>query len=382
MMQRKLGFIVLLLAYALPLHAEIAVSANDGKQRSADAKSEALTPDSITILELAPPVRILATLQAPGSLVGPPASVAMARDSSFAIVTAAQQIDASGTTAPADIVTVVDLTKPSNPQVVQTLHAGMGASGVAIDETGTLVLVANAGADSVSVFALHRRRLSPIGTVTMPPQSKPVDVAFGGDHHSAYVVAQGSGSLARLAINGRQVTLAQSIALGVQPDSMALDRAKQIAYVTNLGGREASSAPGPKLGTISVVDLRSARMAGQIDVGITPEHVGLSPSGRYLEANVINGSSASTTSPNYHEHGRMVIFGVHGTELAPVAQIDTGGWCQGAVWSDDEKLLLLQCASRKQIEVYRFDGKSITADASATVQLDARPGAIATARSR
>jgi 6-phosphogluconolactonase (cycloisomerase 2 family) len=374
--------LLLLLGPASALPAQIAVSANDGKQKSADAPNEALTPDSIAILDLRTPVRLLATLYAPASLIGPPASVALARDSSFAIVTAAQQPGAGDTPVPADIVTVLDLADPSRPRVVQTLHAGAGASGVAINKAGTLALVVNAGADSVSVFAISARRLSASNTLALPPKSRPVDVAFSGDSHSAYVVAQGAGVLVQLSVNGQQVTAAQNIALGVQPYSLALDTTKQMAYVSNLGGRDPAAAPGPKLGTIAIVDLHAGRMLAQVDVGVTPEHLGLSPSGRYLQATVINGSNAPATSPNHHEHGTMVIFRVRGTALEPLTQIDTGGWCQGAVWSDDEKHLFLQCAARKQIEVYRFDGRRLTAEPGAAVQLDARPGAIATARSR
>jgi hypothetical protein len=66
--------------------------------------------------------------------------------------------------------------------------------------------------------------------------------------------------------------------------------------------------------------------------------------------------------------------------LVLAAETRTGRWCQGAVWSADERRLLLQCSLAKQVEPYRFDGHSLKADAPVT--FDARPGAIATAHSR
>jgi len=117
-------------------------------------------------------------------------------------------------------------------------------------------------------------------------------------------------------------------------------------------------------------------------VGITPEHVALSPRGRFLEVTVINGSNAPSSSANHHDHGSLVILRPAGMTLRPVTQTETGAWCQGATWSDDEKRVLLQCAARKEIEVYGFDGKSLTAKPAAALQFEARPGAIATARSR
>lgn len=384
-MRRKIQWLLLallLLGPASSLHAQIAVSANDGKQKSADAKSEPLTPDSIAILDLGNPVRVLATVFAPASMIGPPGAVAMAGDSSFAIVTAAQKLGPGEKPVPDDTVTVLDLADPRKPRVVQTLHAGAGASGVAINNAGTLALVANAGADSVSVFAIAKRRLSPLSNVALPPGTRPVDVAFAGDSRSAYVVAVGTSVLVRLRVDGQKITPAQNIALGLQPYSLALDAANQLAYVSNLGGRGQAAAPGQTLGTIAIVDLRAGHMLGQVDVGITPEHVGLSPTGRYLQATVLNGSNAPAASPNHHDHSRMVIFRVRSATLEPLTQIETCALAQGAVWSDDEKRVFLQCAASKQIAVYRFDGRQLIADPVETLQFDARPGAIATARSR
>ena len=51
-------------------------------------------PDSATILDLsATPPKVIAELAVPASVVGPPSSVAIARDQSFALVTAATKLD-------------------------------------------------------------------------------------------------------------------------------------------------------------------------------------------------------------------------------------------------------------------------------------------------
>lgn len=379
---RWLAYVLMLQATALP--AQVAVSANDGKARPLDAPDALRTADSIAVLDLGTqPAKLLATLPVPATLVGPPASVALSRNAKLAVVTAAQQLDAAGAAVPADIVSVIDLADPRRPRVVQTVHAAPGAAGVAINPAGSLALVANTNADSLSVFRIASGRLSPVGTVSLGARRRPVDVAFSADGHAAYVVAQGANSLIRLAIQGEHVTRAgDDIALSAQPYSLALDRRRHVAYVTNLGGRASSAAPGPKPGSIAIVDLRAGRMVGQVDTGVTPEHVGLSPSGRFLEATINNGTTAPRGSPAHHDRGLMIIYRANGIGLDPVAQTESGQWCQGAVWSRDEKRILLQCAGLKQIEAYRFDGRVLTRDDQATLQLDARPGAIATAFSR
>jgi DNA-binding beta-propeller fold protein YncE len=301
-------------------------------------------------------------------------------DSRLAIVTAGQILDGSGALTPGDLVTVIDLSRPGEPRVVQTLHAGAGAAGVAINPAGTLALVANTGADSISVFAIGGGRLTPVGTVALDPKSRPVDVAFENDQ-VADVVAQGANKLLRLAVNGSEVTRgAADIAVGAGPYSLALDPRTHLAYVSHLGGRAPGGPPGPKPGSVGIVDLAAGSMVDQIDTGVTPEHVGLSPSGRFLEVTVNNGSTAPASSPAFHDFGTMTIYRVEGARLLPAAETRTGRWCQGAVWSADERRVLLQCSLKKQIEVYGFDGRSLKPEQP--VALNARPGAIATARSR
>jgi hypothetical protein len=184
-----------------------------------------------------------------------------------------------------------------------------------------------------------------------------------------------------LSVDGAHVARAgEGIAVGAGPYSIALDPRRGFAYVSHLGGRAPSSVPGPKAGSVGIVDLKARRMVGQVDTGVTPEHVGLSPSGTYLQLTVNNGSTLPASSPAFHDYGLMAIYRISGAALVPVAETRTGRWCQGAVWSADEKRLLLQCSMRKQIETYRFDGRTLMPGDPIT--FDARPGAIATARSR
>jgi len=379
-MSFRLSWMVLaLLCQATLTQAQIAVSANDGKAVPADAPDTPRTVDSVAVLRIGRSIETLASLPVPATVVGPPGSVALSADSRMAIVTAGQAMGSAGAPVPGDVVTVIDLSRPKAPKVVQTLHAGAGAAGVAIDPTGKLALIANTGADSLSVFTITDHRLTAAGTVALDPKSRPVDVGFA-DAHTAYVVAQGTNKLLRLSVDRTSLTPAGEIAVGAQPYSLALRPVRSIAFVSHLGGRAPGSAPGPKPGAVGIVDLAAGRMVDQVDTGVTPEHVGLSPSGRFLEVTVNNGSTAPSTSPAFHDFGLMIVYRVDGARLIPAAETRTGRWCQGAVWSADERRLLLQCSLAKQIEIYRFDGHSLRADTPLT--FDARPGAIATAQSR
>ena len=76
--------------------AQIAVSANDGKQVLVDGVQtvpDNPAPDSVAIIDMAHGTpRVLASIAVPTSVIGPPRSVAVAPDESYAIVTSARRI--------------------------------------------------------------------------------------------------------------------------------------------------------------------------------------------------------------------------------------------------------------------------------------------------
>ena len=120
---------------------QLAVSANDGKAVLTDGvNSVPANPprDTVTLIDLnAKPPKVVAEIEAPTSVIGPPLSVAVARDESFALVTAASKIDPADPkkTVPDDKLSVIDL-KASPPKVTAQLQAGKSAAGVSINRAG------------------------------------------------------------------------------------------------------------------------------------------------------------------------------------------------------------------------------------------------------
>src|SRR5262245_29325844 len=82
--------------------AQLAVSANDNKAVLIDGVTTVVQnppPDTVTIIDLkSSPPKIVGSVNAPASVVGPPSSVAVAHDESLALVSAATQIDRSDPT--------------------------------------------------------------------------------------------------------------------------------------------------------------------------------------------------------------------------------------------------------------------------------------------
>lgn len=389
-----------MLAACLSARAQLALSANDGKQPLLYETPQSPTPDNVAVIDLNHfPPKVIGTVDAPTSMIGPPAAIAVAHDGSFALVSNASKLDPSnpGKFTRDDKVSVIDLKDPRHPAVIQTVQAGAGATGISFNKADTLALVAATGG-TVSAFSIAGKRLTLVGTVQLDPKAQPVDAAISPDGKTAFVTQRSANVVVRLAIDGDKVTnTGIAIPTGHQNYGVVFSPDGKFAYNTNLGGRltaadaepqEPRTAPrpggpprAPRMGTVTVIDVNSNQVVNTVDVGVTPEHLTLSPDGKYLVLTIGNGSSSRPSSPYYHPFGFLKVYSVDGSHLTEVAEAKTGGWGQGATWNKNHTLLLLQSAIDKDIEVYRFNGKSLTRQ-PATIKFDSRPGSIATAMSR
>lgn len=388
----RIGAAILAVGLATPAWAELAVSGNDGKQPELGDKPHDVVPDTLTVIDLgAYPPRLRGQVEVPYSMIGEPTSVAVAHGGGFALVTASQKYDSvdPNKVVPDDRLSVVDLSDPDRPRVIQTLSAGQGPSGVSINRNDTLALVANVWGGTVAAFAIRGKTLTPAGSIQLDARLGPVDAVISPDSRTAMITQRHGNGVWRLAIkNGQLTDTGVMITSGGNPYGGQFSADGRHFYNTNLLGRidpsEADGARprGPRIGTVTVIDMKTNQVVNTVEVGPTPEHLVLSPDRKYMEVTVVNGSSSKPTAPGYRDFGLLKVFKVDGPNLTQVAEARTGRWGQGAAWSKDGKAILLQGAIAKNIEVYRFDGHSLTRDDAATLPMPGRPGAIATRYSR
>jgi DNA-binding beta-propeller fold protein YncE len=334
-------------------------------------------PDTVSIIELsgASP-RIVAELPAPASVVGPPSSVAIAPDESFALVTGAMKVDpADPTKAIADDkLTVIDL-KSSPPKILATLQAGAGAAGVSINRAATLALVANRSEGTVSVFTISGNTLTPAGKIALgDAKSGPSHPMFSRDGTTALVSRDGDNRIAVLSVDGAKVEYTKrDLFSGMRPYQIDSTGNGDVALLGNVGMSSGDTD------SISVIDMRAKpiRVVTTISVGQTVEGLKMSPDGAYVAVNVINGSTKPKGSPFFNDYGLLKIYRIAGTELTPVTEAKVGHWCQGVAWSKDSKTVLVQCMVENEIATFAFDGKALTK--TAPIAMKVSPAGIRTA---
>ena len=369
--------IAAILSLAVNAHAQIAVSANDGKQVLDDGEQIVPAhplPDSVSVIDMSAwPPKVVGQIEVPTSIIGPPSSVAVTPDGSFALVTAARKLTPGDPTAitPDDLLSVIDL---KAMKVTTTLHAGAGASGVSINRSGTLALVANRAEGTLSVFKISGGVLTPAGKLKVgdPASSPAMPIFFDGDRR-ALLSLDRANQIVQLNITGSIVTLTPvTLAPGLRPYQIDTAGPRRFAVSGNIGGG------GRDVDTISLIDLSSAvpSVVDTVAVGLTPEGLKMSPDGRYVAVNVNNGSNLGRKAPGYHASGLVQIWRLDSSRLVKVAEAKTGAWGQGVVWSRDSKHLLVQCAVEQTIEALAFDGHRLRH--VATLSMPSGPAALRT----
>ncbi|HEY8067401.1 MAG TPA: YncE family protein [Burkholderiales bacterium] len=341
---------------AAPAAAQLAVSANDNKQINVAGVGSVVpnaAPDTVSVIDMGVfPPRLVGEVQAPASVVGPPTSVAVAPDESFALVSSATKKDPAN---PAKVVddnrlSVIDL---KALKVVQTLEAGAGAAGVTINASATLALVANRNEGTVSVFTIKGMTLAPAGKVALGGKdSGPSTVKFIGDGKRALVTRDGDSTLTILAVAGQKVSATgRNFFAGIRPYGADVTPDGRYAVVANVGRGQGDAD------TASLIDLsmNPPRTVDTITVGPTPEGIRISPNGKYAALVVHNGSAYSPSSPFYNAFGKVVLLGINSGRLVKLSEERVGRWSQGAAFSADSSTLLVQNMVEKDIQVFKIE---------------------------
>ena len=371
------------LALAPPVPAQIAVSANDNKVVLVNGAVKVVPnppPDTVAIIDLSvSPPKVIAEVQAPNSVVGPPLSIAVTPDESLALVTASNKVDPSDPTkqTPDNRVTIIDL-KASPPKVLATLEAGAGAAGISINRQGTLALVSNIVGGSVSVFAIQGKTVTKVGNVEVGgPKAGGGMVAIAPDGKTALVSRNADNKISVLSIDGTKVEdTKREMTAGVRPIVLDIARSGAFAAVASLAG----GASGDN-DSISLIDLgaKPPRVVDTIGVlGATAEGLKIAPDGSVVAVVVHNGSNRAKDSPFFNDAGKLVLVRITGKTLSRVAEAPIGHWSQGVAFSPDGKTILVGNMVEKDYWVFQWDGSTLR-DTGQRIKMNGGPVAIRTA---
>jgi len=352
-----------LIALPAAANADIVLSSNDGHSVMSEAMTIAapnpVGPDTITLIEVGRyPPTIKATVEVPGSVVGPPTAAWIAKDASWAIVTSATKADAQAKSGigPDDRVSVVDLAA-NPPKIAQSLTAGAGATTVRISPNGSLALIANRTEGTISVYTVKDKRLTPVGKVdTGNKGSLPSGIVFVDDK-TALLTRGGDHQVSVLHIDGTSVTIdPRPVTTGMAPYTMDINAAHTLAAVSNMGRGDGDTD------SVGLIDLTSRpfRTVSITGVPSSPEPLRFSPDGKFLAVGGMNGSTKPKTHPFHHDNALLTVYAVEGKSLRRLAEAPVGPWAEAVAWSRDGRTILIQSMQDRSIGVFRWDGHALT----------------------
>jgi len=191
-------------------------------------------------------------------------------------------------------------------QAIQSIPIGDSFVGIAFDPTGTSLYVGGGRDNDVKIFERHPDgAFRQAGSIRIPG-SAPSGLALSADGRKLYVALNLKHALASIDTATHEIV---EIPVGSYPYTVAL---ADKVYVTNWGGRR----PGPRdrtdgafpvvldargipaSGTVSVIDPSANRVLRQIDVGLHPSAMALSP--RRDRLYVANANSDSVSVIDTH----------------------------------------------------------------------------------
>jgi len=364
--------LALLVVTAAPLlspgaQAQLIISGNDEKQTWDAAGKQINNPpgnDTVSIIDIkdrAKP-RIVANLPLMNTVVGPPVNLAITPNQQLALVANSLDWVKDGDSwkgSPDNKLYVIDLTT-SPPKQIATVELGKQPSGMAINKTGTLALVANRADDTVSVLSISGKEVKVVDTVSVSSgganKEQASAVAITPDGKRALVAKFAAHKVALLTIDGTKVTYGKyDMPTGLWPYNVAITPNGKLAIAGNNGGSGSSDG---QVDTAAIIDMEAnpPRVIDQVVVGDGPEGLAMSPTGAYAVEVILNGSNQARDKFFYHPHSYVSLLKIDGKRVRKVSQTEVGGLAEGVAFSPDGKYLYVGNFLDSDITILRLAG--------------------------
>jgi DNA-binding beta-propeller fold protein YncE len=366
--------------------ADLIVSANDGKYVRVEGVSTYPQPapsDSLAVIDASqfPPVLKAVVEGVEHTIAGPPQAVAITPDGKLAIIGApskyeyAAQKESFGT-----FLQVVDL-EASPPKLIDRVEIGAHPNGLSINLDGTLLLAA-AVDGTFKVLSISGKDVKPLDSIKAS-EKRLSGVSFTHDGKSALVARRDEGGVAVLNVDGSKVTLTKErVSSGIAPYAIDVSSDGKWAVVGSVGlaGLPGQLAPGDAdLITLVDVSKRPFRAAQHLSVPSVPEGVAISPDGKWIVAQSLNGSNLTPKDPSAGRQklGRVTLFAIKDGVATWVNDAPSGEAAQGIVFAKDSKTILVQFDVERALAVYQIRNDTLV-DTGKRLRLDAGPVSIRT----
>ncbi|MGK8206546.1 beta-propeller fold lactonase family protein [Burkholderia cenocepacia] len=364
--------------------ADWIVSGNDGKYQRVEGRDTYLPSppaDTLTLLDASTfPPKVVRQVDVENGIQGPPQAVAITPDAKLALVGAPTRYDENAKQLVYDtFLQVVNL--DAAPPSVTRIELGTHPQGIAIDRAGRLALVANVDG-SVSVLRIDGTHVTLDGSVKIG-KKRLAGISFTHDGKHALVSLRDEQGVAVLNVDDGKVTDSGTrLSTGVAPYTIDVSSDNRWAVVSNVGlaglpgytGTLAGDADSVALIDVSRVPFRTVQY---LSVPSLPEGVAISPDGKWIAVQAMDGSNLTPDNPGRHKLGKVLLFAIRDGRAVQTGEATGGEAAQGIVFTADSRYVIVQFNVERQLALYAVDGGKLR-DTGKRIALTGGPSSLRT----
>lgn len=350
----------LVIAIALPAHAQVMIIGNDekvewddkGKMLHKAPGSDTLGIYDLTSARVKP--KLLTALKLESSIMGPPTNLAVHPSGEIALVASSVTQIRDGETGwkpQSDTkVYVIDL-KANPPALLSTVEVAKKPSGLAISKKGDLALVTSRDDNAVSVLSISGKVVKLVENV--PVGDSVSAIAITPDGKRALAAKSTANKIAVLDIDGQKVTYNKvDLPVGTFPYNVVITPNGKLAIVNNNGGN--GNADG-NTDTASIIDLEAnpPRVIDYVTLGDGPEGIAISPKGDIAVVALLSSAVKKV-------QGGLVVLKIDGKKVTKLPGLtDVGLLPEGIAFTPDAKHLYVGDFIGGELFIFRVEGTKL-----------------------
>jgi DNA-binding beta-propeller fold protein YncE len=372
----------LILAGAAPAFADLMITGGDNKVVFGESRPNFVVPgnDAVSIVDISDreSPSIIADLPLANSVFGPPTNLVITPDESLALVANAMNWVQDGDAwkpDPGNQIHIVDLTLDP-PQAIGAVEVGRQPSGMAISRTGDFALVAHRADNSVGVLKIDGKTVTLVQTIDMGAQAAAVAIAPDGRRALVAKFPEHKIAVLDIAADGTvSYDPSLDMPVGLWPYNVKITPDGTLGLTADNGNGGQSDG---HVDTVSVIDLTATppRVIDRVVVGDAPEGLAISPTGKIAVAVLLKGSAGvAPDSWYYNDAGSVVVLAIDGKAVRRVGEVDVGGLPEGVVFSPDGSHIYVGNFVDSDVSILKVDGTTVT-NTGKILKLPAQPGSM------
>ena len=376
---------LMLLAAQSVTAADWVVSSNDAKYQRVqgrDTYPDNAKPDTLTVLDASVfPPKVNQTVEVENGIQGPPQAAAISADGKLALVAAPTRYDHAAKQLQMDtFLQVVDLS--AKPATVSKIELGSHPQAVAFDRSGQWAVVTCVDG-GVRPLRVEGNKVTLLDSISIGSK-RLAGAAFTHDGQHLLVSLRDESGVAVLnLVDGKWADSGDRLSTGVAPYTIDVSSDGHWAVVSNVGLAGLANYKGRLLGdadSVTLIDVSKTpfRAVQHLTVPSVPEGVAISPDGKWIVAQSIDGSNLLPDNPGVRATGRVTLFAIRNGQAVKVNDVADGNSSQGVVFSADSKHVIVQFNVEHQLGLYSIENGKLV-DSKKRIEVSGGPSSLRSA---